>query len=227
MLHLIERDPGGFISQSLTLGHVNVMFRIFLMDSSNSHEFLFDCLSFNNLPDKVVLEFVSHHHIHVIRRKSCDAELHGVDIFSNILRECSRISLVLGCFLSLIESTVDITSGLTKSVLFDLLSFDIFHVTKICGYLLLEDLKFEWVNISLLVFFADLHILLETHHGIFYILRSCKIRENTSLILSTHFNCKSVETTLEITKRDGRPLLEVQVAKRVAEYLESRLDVDI
>ena len=134
VLHLFEGDPGGFISECLTLGHINVVLGIFLVNISNSLEFFFNCLSFNNLPDKVMLEFVSHDHIHVIRRKCCNTELNLVNIFSNILWERSRISLMLSYFLCLIliESSVDITCGLTKSLMFNLLSFDVLHASQVC-----------------------------------------------------------------------------------------------
>ena len=166
-------------------------------------ELLLNGLSLDNLPNKVMPEFVCHDHMHVIRRKGCDAELHRIYVIPNVRRKCIRVSLVLGNFLSLVESAIDITCSLTQLVLLDLFPFNVFHMPQIRRYLLLEDLELERVYISFLVFFYYLHVLLETHQGIFKVLRSREISKNGSLVLGAHFDGEAFEAALEIAERDG------------------------
>lgn len=212
-MHPLQRLTRSFISQCLTLCHIDVVFGIFRLNVGDPLEFSFDGLSLDNLPDEVMLELVGHDHVHIIRWEGCDAELDRVDVVTDILGKHVGVSLVLCDLLSFIEAAVDVARGLTQSVCLRLFPFEVFHVSEVCRDLLLENLELIRVDVSLLVLFADLHILFETHQGIFDICRTSEIREHTLGILRTHLDRETLKTTLKVTERDSRPILEVHVAE--------------
>ena len=112
-MHPLQGSTRGLISQSLTLGHIDVVLGIFRLDVGDPLEFSFDGLSFYNLPDEVMLELVGHDHVHVIRWEGRYAELDRVDVVSDILGEHVGVSLVLRDLLGFVEAAVDIARGLT------------------------------------------------------------------------------------------------------------------
>ena len=221
-LSLMDGLSSDFISHCLCFSDINVVLGISLLHVGNLFQFLFNCFSLMHLTNKVGTKLVVHHHVHVIRGESGDAELDMVEVLANVLRKWLGVFTELGGFFGLFKTFV-LVFAYWVEILFEGHSLPF----EADWELLLENLKLKKINISLLSFFMESHELIKSHQHSLRCITIWEISKHTLWVKRGHPDCKSFKTSLKVIKRYSLSLFKIKIGEPISKSLEPWINVRV